>query len=430
MILNPNRKMKSTFKNFYNLTDSEVSEVWNSEDTLVVFDTNVFLNLYGYTEQTRADFFKVLDGIKKNLWIPYHVGLEYQLQRLSVISAEKKVFSKIDANLGKLTNVFKSDFAELSLNNKFPKLHEKTIKLEKDIKKLISDYKRSAEHWNKEQACVRSHDAVRAKLNDYFDGRVGSRPHTQEYLNSIYEEGKERYENQIPPGFYDSVKEKRSRPEFYSDGLRYERKYGDLIIWKQIIDRAKDNDIKNVIFVTDDKKPDWWFEINSNGTKTIGPQAELQAEIYREADINKFHMYDTSTFLSDGTRLLSIEIDSGSLDDIESFKKLAKEASLEYFVPKESYKDLFDVYMKDKFFWLRSIDDPSNIEEQHLRARLIKNINKANDIENLLNNDDIGLEELGKLKRELLIVNKRIKHYELALNNILSDDESDTENDA
>ncbi|TOG00466.1 PIN-like domain-containing protein, partial [Vibrio parahaemolyticus] len=86
--------MKSTFKNFYNLTDSEVSEVWNSEDTLVVFDTNVFLNLYGYTEQTRADFFKVLDGIKKNLWIPYHVGLEYQLQRLSVISAEKKVFSK------------------------------------------------------------------------------------------------------------------------------------------------------------------------------------------------------------------------------------------------------------------------------------------------------------------------------------------------
>ncbi|EGR0745629.1 TPA: PIN-like domain-containing protein [Vibrio parahaemolyticus] len=422
--------MKSTFKNFYNLTDSEVSEVWNSEDTLVVFDTNVFLNLYGYTEQTRADFFKVLDGIKKNLWIPYHVGLEYQLQRLSVISAEKKVFSKIDANLGKLTNVFKSDFAELSLNNKFPKLHEKTIKLEKDIKKLISDYKRSAEHWNKEQACVRSHDAVRAKLNDYFDGRVGSRPHTQEYLNSIYEEGKERYENQIPPGFYDSVKEKRSRPEFYSDGLRYERKYGDLIIWKQIIDRAKDNDIKNVIFVTDDKKPDWWFEINSNGTKTIGPQAELQAEIYREADINKFHMYDTSTFLSDGTRLLSIEIDSGSLDDIESFKKLAKEASLEYFVPKESYKDLFDVYMKDKFFWLRSIDDPSNIEEQHLRARLIKNINKANDIENLLNNDDIGLEELGKLKRELLIVNKRIKHYELALNNILSDDESDTENDA
>ncbi|TOF95008.1 PIN-like domain-containing protein, partial [Vibrio parahaemolyticus] len=87
-------------------------------------------------------------------------------------------------------NVFKSDFAELSLNNKFPKLHEKTIKLEKDIKKLISDYKRSAEHWNKEQACVRSHDAVRAKLNDYFDGRVGSRPHTQEYLNSIYEEGK------------------------------------------------------------------------------------------------------------------------------------------------------------------------------------------------------------------------------------------------
>ncbi|EHH1109122.1 hypothetical protein J7H87_002281 [Vibrio parahaemolyticus] len=422
--------MKSTFKNFYNLTDSEVSEVWNSEDTLVVFDTNVFLNLYGYTEQTRADFFKVLDGIKKNLWIPYHVGLEYQLQRLSVISAEKKVFSKIDANLGKLTNVFKSDFAELSLNNKFPKLHEKTIKLEKDIKKLISDYKRSAEHWNKEQACVRSHDAVRAKLNDYFDGRVGSRPHTQEYLNSIYEEGKERYENQIPPGFYDSVKEKRSRPEFYSDGLRYERKYGDLIIWKQIIDRAKDNDIKNVIFVTDDKKPDWWFEINSNGTKTIGPQAELQAEIYREAGINKFHMYDTSTFLSDGTRLLSIEIDSGSLDDIESFKKLAKEASLEYFVPKESYKDLFDVYMKDNFFWLRSIDDPSNIEEQHLRARLIKNINKANDIENLLNNDDIGLEELGKLKRELLIVNKRIKHYELALNNILSDDENDTENDA
>lgn len=79
--------MKNSFKAYY-LADT--NEIMNRTDTIFVFDTNVLLNLYSYTEQTREDFFSLLDIVKDRVWIPYHVGLEYQRNRLSVIRTEKK----------------------------------------------------------------------------------------------------------------------------------------------------------------------------------------------------------------------------------------------------------------------------------------------------------------------------------------------------
>ena len=64
------------------------------------------------------------------------------------------------------------------------------------------------------------------------------------------------------------------------------KKYGDFIIWKQLIEHAIDTK-KNVIFVTDDEKEDWWEEFNG---KTIGPRPELSKE-FREKTSKLFLMY-------------------------------------------------------------------------------------------------------------------------------------------
>ncbi|ENP8447198.1 hypothetical protein ACEI28_003373 [Vibrio alginolyticus] len=329
--------MRTIFKNFHNPSETEISEIWKSQNTLIAFDTNVFLNLYSYTKQTREDFFKVLDKVKGQIWIPYHVGLEYQRRRLNVVSTEKAVFGKIEKNLDKIGSVFKKDFNDLALKRRFPDLQSQTEKLEKDINKLIEKYKTSVKEWDKQQACVRSHDEIRNQLNHYFDERVGPEPESQEDLDNIFAEGKQRFENKIPPGFEDSSKEYQDDAVFYNQGLKYERQYGDLLIWLQLIEKAKDESIHNVIFVTDDKKPDWWFSIQSNGKKIVGPLAELQAEIYKKSNINKFHMYDTPTFMQDGTSELKVNIDKRSIQDAESSMPIAK------FTPKaESVSYRFD----------------------------------------------------------------------------------------
>ena len=311
--------MKNTFKGFHNVPQDELEHLWKNDKTLFVFDANVLLNLYGYAKQTRDDFFKILESINEKLWIPYHAGLEYQNKRLSIIRREKVVFNDIEKNLAKIQNIFTNDFKQLELKRRFPKLSERTENLEKSISKSISDYKRSVLHWNKEQPCVRSHDGIREKLNNLFENKVGEKPVDQEWLNNLYKEGAERFKNKVPPGFKDTDKaNKNNNTHFFYDGLNYERQYGDLIVWKQIIEKAKDDNVENIIFITDDAKDDWWYTIDSNGKKSVGPLAQLQAEIYSESKIASFQMYSTSSFMKDGESFMAVEVKESSIADAQT----------------------------------------------------------------------------------------------------------------
>lgn len=310
--------MKDIFKGFYSLGEAELEEVWRSEETLFVFDASVLLNLYGYAVQTRGDFFKILESVSGDIWIPYHAGLEYQRNRLNVVRNEKSIFNDIESNLVKIQNVFKSDFERLALKRRFPKLFESTEKLEKDIKRSIVAYKKSVSHWDGLQPCVRSHDSIRDKINELFEHKVGGSPVSQEWLSDLYKEGTERFKSKIPPGFKDDVKAKKEGAESFNyGGLTYEKQFGDLIVWKQLIEKATDDKVKNVIFVTDDAKSDWWYTIDSNGEKVVGPLAELQTEIYSSSNIDRFHMYNTSSFLSDGKSYTSVKVEDSSIIDAE-----------------------------------------------------------------------------------------------------------------
>ncbi|MBE9467447.1 MAG: hypothetical protein IMY72_03880 [Bacteroidetes bacterium] len=146
---------------------------------------NIFLNLYSYAEKTREDFLEVLNKIKKQIWVSYHVGLKYQRRRLTIIRNEKTVFNKIDDSLTKIEKVFSGDIEQLSLERRFPELHENTKKLQKEILKLISNYKKSLTQWDNKQPCVRSHDKIREKLNVLLESKVGLKPKNQEEIDII-----------------------------------------------------------------------------------------------------------------------------------------------------------------------------------------------------------------------------------------------------
>ena len=91
-------------------------------------------------------------------------------------------------------------------------------------------------------------------------------------------------------------------------GISYKRKFGDLVVWKQVIEHAKTSAIKDFIFVTDDDKDDWWWAIESQGHKRLGPRPELVEEIMREAGVERFHMYSSEQFLEFADTYLKVKV--------------------------------------------------------------------------------------------------------------------------
>ncbi|MDB9518697.1 PIN domain-containing protein [Roseofilum reptotaenium CS-1145] len=102
-------QMKDLFPS-YCPSQKEFKEIWQS--AIFILDTNVLLNLYRYSEETRKQFFSVLEKLSDQLWIPYQVALEFQDNRIRVVQQTKKTFSGYNSflkNLNKSLNNLKSD---------------------------------------------------------------------------------------------------------------------------------------------------------------------------------------------------------------------------------------------------------------------------------------------------------------------------------
>jgi hypothetical protein len=154
-----------------------------------------------------------------------------------------------------------------------------------------------------------NNDHIRDAITILFEGKVGE-PYSPEELRNIYQEGEERYNNQVPPGYKD-VKEKKGKVKRFGR-LVIKSEYGDLILWHQIIDKAK-NEEKPIIFVSDDKKDDWWWEVKG---KTVGPRPELFTEMQNEAGV-RFYMYTADRFVSYAGEYLRIQVDQGVVDEVQ-----------------------------------------------------------------------------------------------------------------
>src|SRR5664279_341625 len=74
-------------------TTQEYKDAWSKG--LFVFDTNVLLNLYRYHKDTREELLKIIDKLSDRIWIPFHVALEFQRNRLTVIATQNNLFSKV-----------------------------------------------------------------------------------------------------------------------------------------------------------------------------------------------------------------------------------------------------------------------------------------------------------------------------------------------
>lgn len=345
--------MRNTFPGYFPPTSKEVNRLW--ENCLFTLDTNILLNLYRYSDATRNEFIKILNAIKDRLWLPHRAAQEYFENRLIVISQQEKAYDEALKTIQTLQ-------ADLSNARQHPFISDKLMQkltpvLEEVVKELTST---KVTHVTRT-----SSDEIQKAIGDLFNGRVGP-TYSDEQLESIAKEGEDRYARKAPPGYKDDGKEE----ETSSAATNY-RKYGDLIVWRQIIDRATEAK-KGVIFVNDDKKEDWWLIFRG---KTLGPRPELIEEFLCKTG-QGFYMYQADRFLEYAAEHLKQKITPESMDEIRDLRKSDLARKVEMLKLQEEELKLQECEMKHR-------DEASHMLRriEAKRARMVYLHDKANKLQ-------------------------------------------------
>lgn len=277
--------MKNLFPGYFDESKVTKEEIW--EKGTFVFDANIFLNLYRYSDTTREDFLKILRQISDRVWVPHHAVNEYLQSRLTEIKSQASSYDNTVKEMGKLESAFDN-------NKQHPFVSESTSN---DLKALFKRIKNELEASKGIHTSRMKNDPIKDALAALFEGKVGL-PYTDDELEAIFELGDLRYEQKTPPGYKDSQKERS-------------RKFGDLIVWFQTLKLAKDSKT-DVVFVTDDNKEDWWTIENG---LTISPRPELIKEFKDDTD-QKLLMYRAHTFVEEANKILGSTINPDTIEEI------------------------------------------------------------------------------------------------------------------
>ena len=313
--------MRDAFSGYYPPTLDQYKRLWT--EATIVLDTNLLLDLYRLPETARDDLISVLNGVKERLWIPYQVALEYQRNRLSVIADGRKTTELALRSVGELASGARQRVSDLQMEKRGLGIDTQPLLTELDevsrkLREAISTVQSS-------QLDISANDPVRDKIDDLLAGKVGRAPASQEDLQSLVVDGDQRFAQRIPPGYEDAKKERNpDQATFLHDHIVYERKYGDLILWRQTLRHAKENKVKSLMFVTSDRKEDWWQVVQG---RTIGPLPELIRETYREADIDLFWMYTSDQFVEHAKTYTTTKVGEMTVAQIKSVSEEGQRAA-------------------------------------------------------------------------------------------------------
>ncbi|MDA1584576.1 PIN-like domain-containing protein [Bacillus cereus group sp. TH230-1LC] len=289
--------MLEQFKGFVPYSDKEIKELWNK--ATIVVDTNILINFYRFTNsESTKSLMDILNNLKSvgRLWIPNHVALEYFMNYEYFMYKQSEGYKLLERNLIQLKQNAEKIIKDVKKQHpyvaieKFQFFIDNIQQSNHVLQNLISA----------EVDKLPDFKSIQEDILELLNGIVGE-PFNQERINQIEKEGQERYKSKVPPGFLDNNKDGYIA---YGDNS-YHKMYGDLILWKQIIDIANYGESGTpVIFITEDLKEDWWVR---KGETVVRPQPQLIQEFYNVTKQN-FYMYRTEEFLRYAIQYLSVEV--------------------------------------------------------------------------------------------------------------------------
>ena len=302
--------MKEVFPGYYRPSEEEFAKLW--QECFFAFDANLLLNVYRYSAETRDALLSILKGIKDRCWIAYQAALEFHENRLHVIDEQIAAYKRFHNPL--------SDF-EAALANKrtHPFVAPETLD---ELKKAVLGVQQELDRRRQDYEKLLSADQILEEITALFTGRTGGRfPEQREA--EIRKLGEGRYKSKIPPGFKDEAK---GDP----------RKFGDLLLWFQIIEEAKKRQ-GPVVLVTDDSKEDWWWIVNG---RTVGPRPELVEEMRREANV-RFYIYEPDRFMAYAETFLKQKVKQEAIQEVREVAELqAQERKVEKGVAEEAQRQV------------------------------------------------------------------------------------------
>jgi len=344
----------------YFLEDGSEREKKLWEEAIFVFDTSFLLELYSISKKERKNIYdEIFNKAKNRLWIPAHVEYEYLKNRDSIITKPiKDKLEPLESNVKKLKidiiSSLDKTLKDIEKLKKDTKNEDKHTYLEEEYFKSYTGYiddlkdseifnqietleKNILKEVNTTKKEIEKNDDVYEAIEKYFE--VG-REYTFSEIMEITKEGKHRYEYKIPPGYGDLEKKKGTQI------------FGDLIIWKQILEYSKEKK-KPIIFLTNDiAKDDDWCYVDKRG-RVIAPRDELIKEIYNNSKV-EFWIYNQDIFLYKAKEYLGSAIDNSIIEKISKELQSIK-ATRDYLIENRNIliehgvETLEDNYLSTKF---------------------------------------------------------------------------------
>lgn len=324
----------------YHIRDKEIFDELLKNSTIIL-DTNSLLNLYRYSSENRPKFFEILTKIKERLILPYQVGYEFYENREQIIKSKSNFktnltdFLKLEIN--SLSNKIHSSSSNCKYSNSVALLkHEEKLRndLINNLDRLLLDLINCVENHDNDisNEYIFNDDYILNHILELYEGKVNEKL-ADDKINKIYNEGKNRYENKIPPGYKDNHK-----PE--------PNKYGDLVLWNEIIEIAK-NTKKNILFISDDRKEDWCHRFEGID---LGSRRELIREFHKETNCYFFSI-TTLEFIQQISTMYDIENLSSLKEETQIIKdNLCLEENPIYKMYEPDYDSIIKTLNQKKYF--------------------------------------------------------------------------------
>jgi hypothetical protein len=254
--------------------------------------------VYRWSEDTRKKLLDVLRALGDRLWVPHQAALEYQRNRVGVISQQVARYGECMGALGKAKSSIQSWLEPERLHPHVDgSLRAKVMQA---LDELERDLKRRRDHLRG----LLTQDDIRDEIDGIVGGNVGP-PLEGRWHDLVLSEGPARYQDQMPPGYMDAL----DKP-----GMR---RYGDVFLWFQVLRHAKEEVRKPIVLVTDDAKEDWWAR-GPDG-EVVGPRPELLQEMHDHGVTG--YIEQATYLLRDVARHLNQEVDKEAIAEVQTLQE-------------------------------------------------------------------------------------------------------------
>jgi len=224
---------------------NDLTNLLSSSGTHIYIDTSFLTWLTRIGSQSRSQFLEWLrqfglDRIHVPLWVSHEFQLHHNDSSLKKILLEAAT---------RLTNTAQDVYSDIHpiLDEVFALSYAPAGQNVANTRVLFSELHNLGKHiekWNEKSYSKSAADVIELINQVCIDS--GS---AFEYLESIGQLCDNRYTGRVPPGFEDRGKKDTDA----SGGNRA----GDLIVWKEILEHTRANQIQAIVVLTNDGKKDW-----------------------------------------------------------------------------------------------------------------------------------------------------------------------------